>query len=43
LTVDGTIRIFGTAPSLVSEGQALHAMLADPRFAAWLSEQPSST
>lgn len=43
LTVDGTIRIAGDAPKVLTAGQALDAMLADRRFAAWLSEQPKGT
>lgn len=43
LTVDGTIRIAGDAPKVVTAGQALDAMLADPRFADWLSEEPAET
>jgi hypothetical protein len=43
LTVDGTIQIAGDAPHVVTAGQALDSMLADRRFAAWLSEQPQDT
>lgn len=43
LTVGGTIDIAGSRPTVVTVGQALDSMLADRRFAAWLSEQPAST
>lgn len=43
LTVQGTIRIAGEPPKMVTEGEALDAMLADRRFVGWLSEQPTST
>ncbi len=43
LTVGGTVNITGSSPSVVTVGEALDSMLADHRFAAWLSEQPAST
>jgi hypothetical protein len=43
LVVDGTIRIGGDAPNVLTAGQALDAMLADRRFSAWLSERPKGT
>lgn len=43
LSVTGHIEIVGQAPSLLSKGQAIDAVLSDPRFARWLTEQPEST
>jgi hypothetical protein len=43
LTAEGSIRVAGDAPGVVTAGQALDALLADARFAAWLPLQPSST
>ncbi len=43
LTVGGSIDISGPSPDVVTVGEALDSMLADHRFAAWLSEQPAST
>ena len=43
LNVTGHIEIVGQAPSLLSKGQAVDAVLADPRLARWLTEQPEST
>jgi hypothetical protein len=43
LARDGTIQIVGAAPRLLTAGQALDAILADPRFAAWLAEEPENT
>ena len=43
LSVAGDIEIVGQAPSLLSRGQAIDAVLSDPRFARWLTEQPEST
>lgn len=41
LTAEFTIE--GPAPPVVSAGQAVDAMLAQPRFAGWLAQQPSRT
>jgi hypothetical protein len=43
LSVHGTMRIDGDAPTVLTAGQALDSMLADSRFAAWLSGQPRTT
>jgi hypothetical protein len=43
LNVTGHIEIVGQVPSLLSKGQVIDAVLADPRFATWLTEQPEST
>lgn len=43
LTVTGIIAIVGDAPSVLSAGQAVDAMLSDERFTNWLSKQPAST
>jgi hypothetical protein len=43
LAVDGVIHVVGAAPRLVTAGQAVDALLADRRFAAWLGEKPMST
>ncbi len=43
LTVEGVIRIVGDAPKIVTAGQALDSMLADRKFAAWLSGKPKGT
>ena len=41
LTDDFTVE--GAIPAVLSGAQAIDAMLAEPRFAAWLSRMPSST
>lgn len=43
LKVTGHIQIVGQAPSLLSKGQVIDAVLADSRFEKWLSEQPENT
>ena len=43
LTVSGTIDIVGDRPVVVSAGQAIDAMLDDPRFATWLTQKPAAT
>ncbi|HEX7544618.1 MAG TPA: hypothetical protein VF361_07430 [Candidatus Limnocylindrales bacterium] len=43
LHVSGHIEIVGQAPKLLSKGQAIDAALANPQFASWLGEEPSST
>jgi hypothetical protein len=43
LTVDGSLTIAGPAPRLVTAGEALDIVLADPGFATWLAAMPRST
>lgn len=43
LSVTGHIQVVGTAPRLLTKGQAIDAALSDPRFSAWLHEEPEST
>jgi hypothetical protein len=43
LHVSGHIEVVGQAPKLLSKGQAIDAALANPQFASWLAEEPSST
>lgn len=43
LHVAGHIEIVGQAPKLLSKGQVIDAALANPQFASWLAEEPSST
>ena len=43
LSAEGSIRVAGDAPRVVTAGGALDALLADARFAAWLPLQPSAT
>jgi hypothetical protein len=43
LSVTGNIRIVGQSPQLLSKGQAIDAVLSEPKFASWLAEQPEST
>jgi hypothetical protein len=43
LTVTGIVRVVGGSPPIVSAGEAVDAMLADGRFAKWLSGQPKGT
>lgn len=43
LALNGTLRIVGDAPPVLTAGQAIDAMLSNKRFAKWLSKQPPST
>jgi hypothetical protein len=43
LSVTGHIQIVGSAPHLLTKGQAVDAVLSDPTFSAWLREHPEST
>jgi hypothetical protein len=43
LAADGTIRVAGDAPRIVSAGEALDGLLAEERFTTWLAEQPATT
>lgn len=43
LGIEGTIEVRGDAPSIVSAGQAIDAVLADGRFAGFLEAQPDGT
>jgi hypothetical protein len=43
LNVTASIQVVGPAPKMVSKGEAVDAVLADPTFAKWLAEQPKST
>ena len=43
LSVAGQVRIVGQPPQLLSKGQAIDAVLSEPMFASWLTEQPEST
>jgi hypothetical protein len=43
LTVSGDLTIGGSAPKLVSAGQAVDALLANRTFAAWLAKQPETS
>jgi hypothetical protein len=43
LSVEGTLDIVGDVPSVLSAGQAIDVVLADERFAAWLTEQPKKS
>lgn len=43
LRVTGHIQIVGTAPHLLTKGQAVDAVLSDPTFSAWLHEHAEST
>lgn len=43
LTVEGVLDIAGSKPNIITAGEALDSILADDRFAAWLSERPEST
>jgi hypothetical protein len=43
LNVTAKIEVVGQTPKMVSKGQAVDAVLADPTFAKWLAEQPKST
>jgi hypothetical protein len=43
LSVEGTIDIVGDRAPILSGGQALDAILGNPRFIDWLAELPSST
>ena len=43
LHVSGHIEIAGQASKLLSKGQVIDAALANPQFASWLAEEPSST
>lgn len=43
LSVAGQVHVLGQAPSLLSKGQAVDAVLSDPRFDKWLTEQSESS
>jgi len=43
LTVDGVVRVVGESAPMLSAGEAVDAILADGRFAKWLSRQPRGT
>ena len=43
LAANGVIRVAGAAPPILTAGQAVDALLADARFAAWLPTLPSAT
>jgi hypothetical protein len=43
IAANGVIRVAGAPPPILTAGQALDALLADPRFAAWLPTLPSAT
>jgi len=43
LNVTANIQVTGQAPKMVSKGEAVDAVLADPTFAKWLAEQPKGT
>jgi hypothetical protein len=43
LAANGVIRVAGAAPRIVTAGEAVDALLADERFAAWLPSLPSAT
>lgn len=40
MTVEATVTVAGDAPTLLTAGQAIDVILADPRFAGWLQLQP---
>ena len=40
--MQGHLTIAGPAPRVISAGQALDALLADPRFSSWLQRQRDS-
>ena len=42
-TTTGTLQVSGDAKPLLSAGDAVDALLADPRFIDWLGTQPQST
>jgi hypothetical protein len=43
LTVAGAVSITGDPPRTLSAGQAIDAILGDPRIRAWFKRQPAST
>jgi hypothetical protein len=43
LAANGVIRVAGGAPRILTAGEAVDALLADERFAAWLPSLPSAT
>ncbi len=43
LVLDTTITVAGDGPTLLTAGQAIDVVLADPRFAAWLQRQPMAS
>ncbi len=43
LELTGTFTILDGRPSAVSAGQALDAAIGDPKFAAWLRQQPAAS
>ncbi len=43
LVVSGALEVVGKGPALVGPGEAVDAVLADKKFAAWLGDQPRAT
>jgi hypothetical protein len=43
LPVELAVEVSGTAPQVLTTGQAIDALLADPRFERWLAEEPPTT